>query len=89
MRGPSAKEAYVEYRLAQGGFEHAQAAIAAAAAGGSLGAWKRALADLPERVDPKTANSIAPEPTERRRWWKTRKSALNVIGDEAAISPSV
>jgi len=88
VRGPSAKEAYVEYRLAQGGFAHAQAAVAAAHAGGGLGAWKRALADCPERVEPSAQYSIAPEPTSRRRWWKRQKSALNVINEGAVQAPS-
>jgi len=68
VRGPSAREAWVEYRLAQGGHVHAGAAIAAARAGGSLGAWKRALADLPERVVPPGVEDLVPPPTTRRRW---------------------
>ena len=67
VRGPSPREAYVEYRLSQGGHVHAAAAIAAAGAGGSLGAWKRALADLPERVIPSDFASLTPPPTARRR----------------------
>ncbi|MBI2377017.1 MAG: radical SAM protein [Deltaproteobacteria bacterium] len=50
VRAPSPREAYVEYRLAQGGLGHVEAAIAAAKNGSTLSAWKRALADLPERV---------------------------------------
>lgn len=68
LRGPGAREAYVEYRLAQGGFRHAEAAIAAAHAGGSLSAWKRALADVPERVRPANfARDLVPAATLRRR----------------------
>jgi len=86
IRGPSAKEAYVEYRLSQGGFAHAQAAIVAAQAGGSLGAWKRALAPLPERVEPKSSISLAPSPTKRRRRWKKSGSPLTIISDERPTS---
>lgn len=68
VRGPSAREAYVEYRLAQGGLAHAEAAIAAAHAGGGLGAWKRAFSDLPERVRPANFSDLIPLATARRRW---------------------
>jgi hypothetical protein len=68
LRGPGAREAYVEYRLAQGGHAHAEAAVAAARAGGSLGAWRRALADLPERVRPSNFVDLVPMPTLRRRY---------------------
>lgn len=51
VRAPSPREAYVEYRLAQGGLGHVEAAIAAARGGGTLAAWKRALESLPERID--------------------------------------
>jgi radical SAM superfamily enzyme YgiQ (UPF0313 family) len=66
IRGPSAKEAYVEYRLAQGGFLHARAAIEAAHRGASLNAWKRALAELPERIQPENLSDLVPPPTLRR-----------------------
>ena len=66
LRGPGAREAYVEYRLAQGGFAHAQAAIAAARAGGRLADYKRALCDLPERVRPDNFAELVPAPTFRR-----------------------
>jgi radical SAM superfamily enzyme YgiQ (UPF0313 family) len=66
LRGPGAREAYVEYRLAQGGFAHAEAAVAAARAGGTLGAWKRALRDLPERVRPAGFERLVPPATPRR-----------------------
>lgn len=68
VRGPGAREAYVEYRLAQGGFAHAEAALAAARAGGKLAAWKRALKDLPERARPGNFETLIPPPTVRRRW---------------------
>lgn len=42
--GESPKWAWIEYRLAQGGFAEGRAAIAAARAGGSFGAWRTALA---------------------------------------------
>lgn len=65
VRGPGAREAYVEYRLSQGGMEHAAAAVAAARAGGSLAHWKRALRDLPERCPPKNLADLVPAPTRR------------------------
>lgn len=49
LRGSGAREAYVEYRLAQGGPEHGEVAIQVAEAGGKLSAWVRALKGLPER----------------------------------------
>ena len=66
LRGPGAREAYVEYRLAQGGFQHAEAAVAAARAGGSLADYKRALAELPERAPPENLSELIPAPTRRR-----------------------
>lgn len=68
VRGPGAREAYVEYRLAQGGHAHALAAIAAARNGGGLGAWKRALRDVPVRVRPPNFSDLLPMPTMRRRY---------------------
>jgi len=65
IRGPGAREAYVEYRLSQGGYGHVEAAIAAARAGGSLGQLERALRDLPERVAPTNLAEITPRPTRR------------------------
>jgi radical SAM superfamily enzyme YgiQ (UPF0313 family) len=44
LGGEPPKWAWVEYRLAQGGFREGLAAAQAARAGGSFGAWKRALA---------------------------------------------
>lgn len=66
VRGPGAREAWTEYRLAQGGLAHAQAAVAAAEAGGRLSAWRRALKSLPERVEPDNFSSLIPAPTRRR-----------------------
>ncbi len=43
--GEPPKWAWVEYRLAQGGFAEGLAASVAARAGGSFGAWKRALGE--------------------------------------------
>jgi radical SAM superfamily enzyme YgiQ (UPF0313 family) len=43
MRATSARWAWVEYELAQGGFEMAEAAIEAYRAGESFGAWKQAI----------------------------------------------
>ncbi len=68
VRGPGSREAYVEYRLSQGGFAHAHAAIAAAQKGGGLSHWKRVLLDLPERVRPPDFGSLVPPPTLRRRY---------------------
>lgn len=67
LRGPGAREAWVEYRLAQGGLEHAKAAVAAAHAGGRLADWRRALKPLPERVEPSNLPELVPAPTRRRR----------------------
>lgn len=68
LRGPGAREAYVEYRLAQGGFDHAAAAIAATDDGGTLAAWKQALRPTPERVRFAGFERLIPSPTLRRRW---------------------
>ena len=43
LSGDSPKWAWVEYRLAQGGFAEGLAALAAARAGGGFAAWKIAL----------------------------------------------
>lgn len=67
VRSPGPREAYVEYRLAQGGHAHALAAIAAARSGGGLGAWKRALREVPLRVRPPNFCDLLPMPTMRRR----------------------
>jgi radical SAM superfamily enzyme YgiQ (UPF0313 family) len=48
VRPTSARWAWVEYRLAQGGPEAGLAALAAWRAGGSFAAWKQALAGIPE-----------------------------------------
>ena len=45
LSGDSPKWAWVEYRLAQGGFAEGLAALAAARAGGGFAAWKSALRD--------------------------------------------
>jgi radical SAM superfamily enzyme YgiQ (UPF0313 family) len=47
LRATSPKWAWVEYRLAQGGFEAGRAAAAAARAGGRFSDWKAALAEVP------------------------------------------
>ena len=67
IRGPGAREAYVEFRLSQGGFQHAEAAVAAAQAGGKLSHYKRALRDLPMRIRPANFAELIPAPTLRRR----------------------
>lgn len=58
IRSTSARWAWVEYRLAQGGFGAGRAAIAAARAGGDFAAWRRALAEVPE--PPVRAAAVAP-----------------------------
>ena len=76
LRGPGAREAMIEYRLAQGGLNHAVAAIEAAHNGGTLGAWKRALhtADLVDR--PRNFVDLIPPPT--RRGGARKQAALRV-----------
>jgi len=65
LRGPGAREAYVEYRLSQGSYVHAKAAVAAAERGSTLTAWKKALAELPERIRPDNFPELIPVPTRR------------------------
>jgi radical SAM superfamily enzyme YgiQ (UPF0313 family) len=48
VRPTSARWAWVEYRLAQGGPDAGLAAMAAWRAGGSFAAWKKAFASVPE-----------------------------------------
>ncbi len=48
LRPTPPKWAWVEYRLAQGGFAAGRAAAVAARAGGRFGDWRRALAEVPE-----------------------------------------
>jgi len=47
LRPTSAKWAWVEYRLAQGGFEAGRAALRATRTGGRFADWRAALADVP------------------------------------------
>ena len=47
LRPTSPKWAWVEYRLAQGGFAAGRAAARAARAGGRFADWKAALAEVP------------------------------------------
>ena len=47
LRPTSPKWAWIEYRLAQGGFAAGLAAARAARAGGRFGDWKAALAEVP------------------------------------------
>jgi radical SAM superfamily enzyme YgiQ (UPF0313 family) len=47
IRPTSPKWAWIEYRLAQGGFAAGRAAAQAARAGGRFADWKRAFADVP------------------------------------------
>jgi hypothetical protein len=59
LRPTSPKWAWVEYRLAQGGFAAGRAAAAAARAGGRFADWKAALAEVPAPpvVDPAVAQA--------------------------------
>ena len=49
LTGDSPKWAFIEYRLAQGGFAEGLAALRAARAGGGFAAWKAALASEDQR----------------------------------------
>jgi radical SAM superfamily enzyme YgiQ (UPF0313 family) len=59
LRPTSSKWAWVEYRLAQGGFAAGLAAIKAARAGGRFADWRSALAEVPE---PEVVPAPAPRP---------------------------
>jgi radical SAM superfamily enzyme YgiQ (UPF0313 family) len=64
LRPTSPKWAWVEYRLAQGGFAAGRAAAVAARAGGRFADWKAALAEVPvppvvDRSGPQAAGSAA------------------------------
>jgi len=64
LRPTSPKWAWVEYRLAQGGFAAGRAAAEAARAGGRFSAWKAALAKVPappvvDRAAPQAEGSAA------------------------------
>jgi radical SAM superfamily enzyme YgiQ (UPF0313 family) len=48
VRPTSARWAWIEYRLAQGGFAAGRAAAVATRAGGRFGDWRAALAEVPE-----------------------------------------
>ncbi len=62
LRPTSPKWAWVEYRLAQGGFEAGRAAARAGRAGGRFADWKAALADVPAPVAalPLAADAVQP-----------------------------
>jgi radical SAM superfamily enzyme YgiQ (UPF0313 family) len=64
LRPTSAKWAWVEYRLAQGGFAAGLAAIRAGRAGGRFADWRSALAEVPE---PEVAPAPAPKPPRTAR----------------------
>jgi radical SAM superfamily enzyme YgiQ (UPF0313 family) len=59
VRSTSAKWAWVEYVLAQGGEAEGLAVIDAVHTGGGFAAYKRAFADLPERVSGKPRRTLA------------------------------
>jgi len=50
IRSTSARWAWIEYRISQGGAEAGHAALAAWRDGGDFRAWERALKDQPDRV---------------------------------------
>jgi radical SAM superfamily enzyme YgiQ (UPF0313 family) len=58
LRSTSAKWAWVEYRLAQGGPATGRAVLQAVAGGGSFGAWKRALGAEGERIVPPSIHHL-------------------------------
>jgi radical SAM superfamily enzyme YgiQ (UPF0313 family) len=64
LRPTSPKWAWVEYRLAQGGFAAGHAAAKAARAGGRFADWKAALAEVPAppAVAPPAVDQSAPQP---------------------------
>ena len=64
LRPTSAKWAWVEYRLAQGGFAAGLAAIRAGRAGGRFADWRSALAEVPE---PEVVPAPAPKPPRTAR----------------------
>lgn len=49
LRSTSARWAWIEYRMSQGGQDAGEAALAAWRAGGAFAAWRDALADVDER----------------------------------------
>ncbi len=59
VRSTSAKWAWVEYVLAQGGVEEGRAVLDAVRAGGNFAAYKRAFAGVADRVGPKPRRSLA------------------------------
>jgi radical SAM superfamily enzyme YgiQ (UPF0313 family) len=61
IRPTSPKWAFIEYRLAQGGFAAGHAAAAAARAGGRYSDWRAALADVPP-----PAVVVSPPPSSSR-----------------------
>jgi radical SAM superfamily enzyme YgiQ (UPF0313 family) len=67
MRPTSPKWAWVEYRLAQGGFAAGLAAAKATRAGGRFADWKKALADVPEPEVRAPDAPPAPSPASPRR----------------------
>jgi hypothetical protein len=73
LRPTSPKWAWVEYRLAQGGFAAGRAAMVAARAGGRFSDWRAALADVPEPpVQPAAIPPLLPLP---------RRPSLATIAD--------
>jgi hypothetical protein len=64
LRPTSAKWAWIEYRLAQGGFAAGLAAMQAGRAGGRFADWRTALARVPE---PEVVPAPAPRPARPAR----------------------
>jgi len=63
IRSTSARWAWIEYRLAQGGFAAGLAALEAGRAGGRYADWKRALASVPEpeSLPPPSVHQFEPQ----------------------------
>jgi len=62
VRDTSARWAWVEYRLAQGGFSMGLAAYHAWRRGGRFGDWKRAIREHGGPIDPPWRQGLAPPP---------------------------
>ena len=66
IRSTSVRWAWIEYQLAQGGWDMADVALAAREGGGSYGAWKRAIKKsgaTPAPIRKPTSNKLSPGAT--------------------------
>ncbi len=87
VRPTSTRWAWVEYQLAQGGFDAGRRALQAHQAGGNFAAWKRAFTVPPARPEPvlrqaqhnrgglMAAHPDPPEPAEGRRTLRSAQGA--------------